>query len=59
MRIKAHKMRRFRCQKCLVVAKQWTTTPCFLEQGDTGECGFLQLLYSENFYLYPKTKKKS
>ena len=59
MKIKAQKYATFPPQKGLVAAKQWATTPCFLEQEDTEECGLLQLLDSENFYLYPKTEKNS
>jgi len=39
--------------------KKWATTLCFLEQGETGEPGLLQLLDSENCYLNLETEKKS
>jgi len=52
-------MQYFLCKKCLAAAKPWATPFCFLEQGDAGEYGLLQLLNSENFYLYSETEKKS
>ena len=52
-------MLRFRGKKGLATTKQWATTPCFLEQGDTGEYELLQLLDFENFYLYLETEKET